>query len=417
MPSNPGYQWRKGLQRQPNATILRCHSLWMSLFQGLQWCNSHVKPPFKSLLQCKRLNEAPFPSPRWCTWFKKLLHPSLLLCHSQWISLDPSLPRIHSPGKPTDSLLRRCPGWRWVARGGNLDTAVACLLDFIKFFCTANYYKVLQGSDEDCLWLDEWNFDRVVVDRQLRNTLSVSGPAATMDDVYVLFGVLLCNVNGTDFNQEWFQNRLNDLVALFPAVSEPPPILLYSESQADALAAFGEQWPYTAAHIVCTIVEGRFKGPMQQLQQYVSEFWSFAGMEYAEFILEFLIIPYPWVVDVIPELKSKDSVLKEFLHVYKCLDADAPYMQLLQLLEAAKALREPLRLHAAAAYALDIVEDWSQYTGVPNDRAEEEVFEKVSTMVQLGLRAPPVKAHASRVGVTTIPLDSVDDPRTAPWSQ
>ncbi|KAH7976756.1 hypothetical protein HPB52_019036 [Rhipicephalus sanguineus] len=130
------------------------------------------------------------------------------------------------------------PNWiRLLIRGGNLDTTVACLLGFIKFFCKADYYK-------------------------LRNTMSGSGCAATMDDVYVLFGVLLCNVNadGTDFHQEWFQKQVNDLVALFLAVSEPPPIPLYSESQADALAAFGQQWPYTAAHIVCTIVERLFKG-------------------------------------------------------------------------------------------------------------------------------------------------------------
>ncbi|KAH7984956.1 hypothetical protein HPB52_024420 [Rhipicephalus sanguineus] len=96
-----------------------------------------------------------------------------------------------------------------------------------------------------------------------------------------MFGALLCNVNckeGTNFNQEWFQNRVNDLVALFPAVSEPPPVPLYSESHSAALSAFGEQWPFTAAHIVCTIVEGLFLGPMKRLQEYVWEQWCIAEM-------------------------------------------------------------------------------------------------------------------------------------------
>ncbi|KAL1436517.1 hypothetical protein MTO96_049616 [Rhipicephalus appendiculatus] len=520
------------------------------------------------------------------------------------------------------------PNWiRLVTRGGDLDTAVPCLFGFIKLFCRAGYYKVLQGSDADCLWLDEVKIDGKVVRRHLRHLMTGSEPDATMDDFYVLFGVLLCNVNsekGTNFNQQWFQNRVNDLVALFPDVSEPPPVPLYSESQAEALSALGQQWPNTAAHIVCIIVEGifqgpmktlqeyvcaqwriaemlgaeqrplesttseppvlqqpeessrpsnqepavpntpvaqeprsypavdaphedvtsiatakpqtwhvgrsmptatatqqvfifppqgefdpnwirlltrsidpetavpcllgfielvcgadfqkvlngadkdglvleqvnslspwvklssaevrqqlndqmtdlepavtmddfyvvlgillchlscprssdlnreqwpqtraaicsiilkgTFKGPMERLQQYVSESWSFAGMEHAQRILEFLIIRHPWVVDVIPELKSKDIFLQEFLEVFKNLGADGPYMKLLHLPEAAKALREPLALHAAAAYALAVVDDWSQYTGVPHDSAEEEVFLKVSRMVQLGLRAPP----------------------------
>ncbi|KAL3197797.1 hypothetical protein MRX96_044727 [Rhipicephalus microplus] len=104
-------------------------------------------------------------------------------------------------------------------------------------------------------------------------------PPATMDDVYVLFGVLLCNLHseaGTIFNRDWFQNRINDLVQLFPGVSVPPAVPLYSESQAEALSAFGKQWPFTTTEILCTIIEGRFQGPMKRLQEYVCAQWRIA---------------------------------------------------------------------------------------------------------------------------------------------
>ncbi|KAL1472051.1 hypothetical protein MTO96_039575, partial [Rhipicephalus appendiculatus] len=221
---------------------------------------------------------------------------------------------------------------------------------------------------------------------------------------------------GSDVNRGWYQTRANDLVELFPDVSGELSLRLYDEALADAICAFAEQWPHTRAAICSIILKGTFKGPMQRLQEYVSASWSFAGIEHAERILEFLEIRYPWVVDVIPELQSKDHVLQEFLEVFGRLGADGPYMKLLHLPEAAKALREPLALHAAAAYALAVVEDWSQYSGVPQERAEEEVFLKVSTMVQLGLAAPPVERDASSVGVTTIALDNVDDQRQPLWS-
>ncbi|KAL1477232.1 hypothetical protein MTO96_017820 [Rhipicephalus appendiculatus] len=78
--------------------------------------------------------------------------------------------------------------------------------------------------------------------RQLRERMAGSEPVATMHDVYVSFGVLLCNVKskeGTIFDQDWFRNRVKDLVGLFPAVSERPPVPFYSESQADAISALG----------------------------------------------------------------------------------------------------------------------------------------------------------------------------------
>ncbi|KAL1476603.1 hypothetical protein MTO96_018377 [Rhipicephalus appendiculatus] len=175
---------------------------------------------------------------------------------------------------------------------------------------------------------------------------------------------------------------------LFPDVSGELSLRLYDEALADAICAFAEQWPQTRAAICSIILKGTFKGPMQRLQEYVSASWSFAGIEHAERILEFLEIRYPWVVDVIPELQSKDHVLQEFLEVFGRLGADGPYMKLLHLPEAAKALREPLALHAAAAYALAVVEDWSQYSGVPQERAEEEVFLKVTRA------APPGRQDA-----------------------
>ncbi|KAH7947562.1 hypothetical protein HPB52_013368 [Rhipicephalus sanguineus] len=108
-----------------------------------------------------------------------------------------------------------------------------------------------------------------------------SEAVATMHDAYVLFGAFLCSVNsnqGTIYDQDWFQKRVNDIVALFPAVLESPPVPLYSESQADELSALGERWPYTAAHTVSTIDEARFQGPMERVQEYVCAHWNTAEM-------------------------------------------------------------------------------------------------------------------------------------------
>ncbi|KAH7956164.1 hypothetical protein HPB52_006596 [Rhipicephalus sanguineus] len=299
------------------------------------------------------------------------------------------------------------PKWiRLLTKSRDPDTAVACLLGFIELVCGADFQKVLNSADKDGLELEPVIVSSAEVRQQLNHLMTDSEPSATIDDFYVLLGVLLCNLScprGYGTNRGWFRTRADDLIELFPHVSYEVPVRLYDDAQADAIRAFGERWPQTRAAICSIILMGQFKGPMQILQQYVSESWSFAGMEHAERILEFLIIRYPWVVDVIPELKSKDHILQEFLQVYKRLRADAPYMKLLHLPEAAKALRGPLALHAAAAYALAVVEDWSQYTGLPDDRAEEEVYVKVSTMVQLGLRAPPVEPDAS----STVPVELI----------
>ncbi|KAL3215097.1 hypothetical protein MRX96_034241 [Rhipicephalus microplus] len=168
---------------------------------------------------------------------------------------------------------------RLVTTGGDSDAPVACLISFIKRFCGADYYKALQDSDEDDLWLEQVAIDSMVGSRDLHIGMAGSERAATIDDEYVLFGVLLCNLNSktrTIFNQDWFRDRANDLVALFPEVSIPPPVPLYSESQADALAAFGKQWPHTTAHIIRIIIEGHFSGPLKRLQGYVCAQWSTA---------------------------------------------------------------------------------------------------------------------------------------------
>ncbi|KAH7964610.1 hypothetical protein HPB51_027153 [Rhipicephalus microplus] len=172
------------------------------------------------------------------------------------------------------------PNWiRLVTRSGDVDTAAAFLLGFIKLFCRDDYYKVLQGSAEDGLWLEALKIDSL----NLSNVMSGSEPVATMDDVFVLIGVMLCNVNskeGTSY--DWFRNRVDDLVPLFPLVSEPPPVPLYSGPLAEALSTLRKLWPCTIAQIVRTIVEGSFKGPMRRLQGYVCAQWRTAKKRRAE---------------------------------------------------------------------------------------------------------------------------------------
>ncbi|KAH7984972.1 hypothetical protein HPB51_026890 [Rhipicephalus microplus] len=78
---------------------------------------------------------------------------------------------------------------------------------------------VLEGSDEDGLWLEQVKIDRTVLSQQPWIRMTDPEPTSTMDDVYVLFGVLLCNLHseaGTIFNRDWFQNRVNEFVQLFP---------------------------------------------------------------------------------------------------------------------------------------------------------------------------------------------------------
>ncbi|KAH8021070.1 hypothetical protein HPB51_012354 [Rhipicephalus microplus] len=109
-------------------------------------------------------------------------------------------------------------------------------------------HQVLEGSDEDGLWLEPVKIDRMVLSQQPWIRMTEPEPTATMDDVYVLFCVLLCNLHskaGTIFNRDWFENRVNDLVRLFPGVSVPPAVPLYSESQADAVSAV---WKTVALH-------------------------------------------------------------------------------------------------------------------------------------------------------------------------
>ncbi|KAL3204254.1 hypothetical protein MRX96_053058 [Rhipicephalus microplus] len=117
---------------------------------------------------------------------------------------------------------------RLVTRGRNPATAVACLLGFFKLVCEDGYKEMLRASCLDGNWLDEVDVARVSgapVRRQLRALSDDSEPRATMDDFYVLLGVLLRNlacVPGHPLGHYWFLKRVAELLKLFPGVSEPP---------------------------------------------------------------------------------------------------------------------------------------------------------------------------------------------------
>ncbi|KAL3197391.1 hypothetical protein MRX96_014711 [Rhipicephalus microplus] len=114
---------------------------------------------------------------------------------------------------------------RLVTRGRDPATAVACMLGFFKLVCEDGYKQMVRASEVDGVWLNDVHVSGVFVRRELRSLCADSEPAATMDDFYVLLGVLLCNLpraRGSNLNRDWFQNRINDLVELFPGVSEPP---------------------------------------------------------------------------------------------------------------------------------------------------------------------------------------------------
>ncbi|XP_077489147.1 uncharacterized protein LOC144099833 [Amblyomma americanum] len=243
------------------------------------------------------------------------------------------------------------------------------------------------------MWLDEVHVSSAFVRRQLRSLGADGAPEATMDDFYLLLSLMLCNLprgRGSKLGTDWFQNRVNDLLEFFPNVSEPPRVPLYSEEQADAISRFGEQWPHTRAALCSTLLKTRFQGPMQQVQEYMSIGWRFAGMKHVYLILEFLGGRNSWVLDLIPELRARRDRLQAFLCAYQRLGADGPYMKLLNLAEAATTLRKHLGLHVTAAYALVVLEDanWLQYKGVPRDLYEEAVFAKISDIKRMGLGAP-----------------------------
>ncbi|KAH7962983.1 hypothetical protein HPB52_019033 [Rhipicephalus sanguineus] len=304
------------------------------------------------------------------------------------------------------------PEWiRMVTRSRGLvasDDAVACLLGFVELVCGANFEKVRNGAEKDGLWLREL---KVLIVEPLHDQMPDSEPAtATMDDFYVLLGTMLCTLSrprSSDMNHGWFQKWANDLVVLFPNVSELLPVPVYV-----AIAAFGEQWPRTRAAICSIMLNGRFLGPMKLLQEYVAMSWRFAGIEHVELMLKFLVHRYPWIIDHIPDLIFKQDSLEAFLGVYQRLGADGPYMKLLNLPEAATAQQEFLGLHAAAAYALAVIHDSRVYRGAPYDRAEAEVFAKVF-MMQRYIQFP-VEADASSVPAETAALKA-DDYRLPTW--
>ncbi|KAL3204858.1 hypothetical protein MRX96_041139 [Rhipicephalus microplus] len=190
-------------------------------------------------------------------------------------------------------------------------TAVPCLLGFIDLMCGDDFEKVLDSADKEGLVLEPLKLSKGELRQRLRDLMTDWYPPATMDDFYVLLGILLCNLScrrGSDVNRGWYQTRAKDLVGLFPNVSGEVSVRLYDEAKADAICAFAERWPHTRAAIGSVILKGRFEGPMHRLQQYVSTSWSFAGMKHAECVLESLVIRNPWVLNVFPELKSKGSL-------------------------------------------------------------------------------------------------------------
>ncbi|KAG0427961.1 hypothetical protein HPB47_025025 [Ixodes persulcatus] len=276
--------------------------------------------------------------------------------------------------------------------------------------------QVLQASDRDGLWLDEVPMTDAFREREL-GSLCTPGPDAprpTMDDFYLLLSVMLCNlprVQGSNLSRHafafparktWFQNRTNDLVSLFPAVSAPPRVPLYQADQADAIAQFGEQWPHTRAAVCRALLHARFAGPAARLQEYVSVGWRFAGMKHVHLVLEFLTERNSWVLDAVPELRANSNRLQAFLRAYQSLGADGPYMKLLHLPEAVTSLRKHLGLHVAAAYALAVVEDdnWLNYKGVPRDRDEQAIIEKIRALKEL--------ARATSDRDTLVPKESAD---------
>ncbi|KAH8036887.1 hypothetical protein HPB51_006156 [Rhipicephalus microplus] len=303
---------------------------------------------------------------------------------------------------------------RLVTRSRDAATAVAYLLGFFKLVSEDGYEQVVRASDVDGVWLDEVRVSGAFVRRQLRALRADSEPRATMDDLYVLLGVLLCNLpraRGSNQNRDWFQNRVNDLVRLFPGVSEPPPVPLYGEEQADAVSNFGERWPRTRAALCRALLRSRLEGPMRLVQEYVSMRWRFAGMKHVELTLEYVRGQNSWVLEIIPELRAKGDRLQEFLKAYRRLGVDGPYMKLLHLPEAATADRKRLGLHVAAAYAFAVLEDqdWLQYRGVPQDEAEQAVLAKITAIKRMGLGAPPVAAPAAAAPVALRDGDD-DDP-------
>ncbi|XP_064480051.1 uncharacterized protein LOC135393574 [Ornithodoros turicata] len=271
------------------------------------------------------------------------------------------------------------------------SAAVACLLGFFKLVAPQGYLQVLQACDRDGLWLDEVAVTEEFLDRELACLeLAPSYIQPNMDDFYLLFTVMLCNlprVKGSNLNRDWFQNRANDLVDVFKNCSKPPKVPLYDVAQADAIARFGEAWPHTRAAICNAILKTRYEGRMQDLKEYVAVGWRFAGMKHIHLILEFLAGKNSWVLDVIPELRPRNDRLHALLEAYQRLGEDGPYMKLLNLPEAQTTLRKHLSLHVAAAYALAVFEDdnWLQYKGVPRDEFEQTVYEKITAIKAMGM--------------------------------
>ncbi|KAH7947917.1 hypothetical protein HPB52_016812 [Rhipicephalus sanguineus] len=97
---------------------------------------------------------------------------------------------------------------RLVLRSCDPETAVACLLGFIKMVRGSDFQKVLNSADKDGVWLEQVRVTTVEMRQQLHDLMPDSEPTVTMDDLHVVLGMLLCSLSctqGSDMNHGWLQ--------------------------------------------------------------------------------------------------------------------------------------------------------------------------------------------------------------------
>ncbi|KAL3204255.1 hypothetical protein MRX96_053059 [Rhipicephalus microplus] len=100
---------------------------------------------------------------------------------------------------------------------------------------------------------------------------------------------------------------------------------------------------------------------MRQLQVYVTEGWRFAGMKHVYLILKFLSRHNSWALDVIPEVRARGAILQVPGHTR------GGCVRLRRALED---------------------QDWLQYTGVPQNEAEQAVLAKITRPSSAWASAP-----------------------------
>ncbi|KAM7297591.1 hypothetical protein ISCGN_022742 [Ixodes scapularis] len=86
---------------------------------------------------------------------------------------------------------------RLVTDSADASTAVACLLGFFRAVCRDGYRLVLEASEREGVWLVEVPVGPEYLRRKLRSLRPSGGEpdsSPTMDDFYLLLGVMLCNL-------------------------------------------------------------------------------------------------------------------------------------------------------------------------------------------------------------------------------